>query len=134
MEVKSPVWVLPSDSLVLIPGYTSVLPGCLDLKICFPKISARSKPSMFPEQTEAHHQHLYIMNGLLNRPNRHGPSMPVGLQRCLTLKCYSERMPTAAWNIKYVLLYQKYDLHFALLCNYCFSCQCCCRYMICQKC
>lgn len=34
MEVKS-VWVLPSDSLVLIPGYTSVLPACLDLSIRF---------------------------------------------------------------------------------------------------
>lgn len=67
MEVKSPVWVLPSDSLVLIPVYMSVLPGCLDLKICFPKISARSKPSMFPEQTEAHHQHLNIHEWIIKQ-------------------------------------------------------------------
>lgn len=46
------------------------------------------------------------MNRLLNRPNRHRPSAPVGRQRCLTLKSYSEWSPTATWNIKCMLLYQ----------------------------
>lgn len=45
MEVKSPVWVFPSE----VPSFNTFLP----------KICTRSKTSMFPEPTEAH-QHLNI--------------------------------------------------------------------------
>lgn len=67
-----------------------------------------------------------------SNPNRHKPSVPEGQQRCLTLKCYSDRTPTAAWNTRNAAAFSKIWPSLCLIVKlFCLSLfKCCCWYMI----